>query len=154
MISVLLLIIGSFSFISTFETEYTKIYDYSEFIGFTLPEEGRLEIIEWTNWKNKDILEYTSIIGYFDKEDRVKIEKEIKENNNWIMKGDLPSNLSEYKDIDTYSNSDVFYSIYNKTLNEYNVVPNESGIYEIYVLKYILSEGYLEIKDIDMSFKK
>lgn len=35
LISILLLIIGSFSFTSTFETEYTKIYDYSKFIGLT-----------------------------------------------------------------------------------------------------------------------
>jgi hypothetical protein len=46
-----------------------------------------------------------------------------------------------------------YYSIYNKTLDEYNVIPSDEGIYELYIMEYMPSMAYLKIIEIDYVVK-
>ena len=43
------------------------------------------------------------------------------------------------------SDDDAYFSIYNKTTNQYNVLPEIAGEYEIYAMKYDKSDKHLEI---------
>lgn len=146
-ISILLLVIGCLSFTESFEVPYEKINQYKEYIGINMPENGKMEIINWTNWNNKNIKEYKTIIVYFENDDINQVTKEIVNNINWIKRSDLPASLNEYVELDIYSNEEVYYTIYNQTIDKYNKIPEQEGLYKIYVIKYITSEGYMEIKE-------
>ena len=52
------------------------------------------------------------------------------------------------------SSSDTYFSIYNKTTNQYNTLPEMSGRYDIYVMRYDKSYKRLEIHKFKMSYIK
>ena len=52
------------------------------------------------------------------------------------------------------SNENVYYSIYNKTTNEYNTIPNETGEYEIYSMYYNKLLKQLSIHKYKYKFNK
>ena len=52
------------------------------------------------------------------------------------------------------SDDDAYYSIYNKTANQYNYLPYISGDYEIYAMKYDKSDKHLEIHKFKISYIK
>ena len=51
------------------------------------------------------------------------------------------------------SGEDVYYSIYNKTEDEYNTLPEESGIYEIYAMNYNKTTKELTIHKFKYNYK-
>lgn len=52
------------------------------------------------------------------------------------------------------ASNDVFYSIYNKTTNEYNTILSESGKYEIYAMYYDKELKQLSIHKYKYDFNK
>ncbi len=53
----------------------------------------------------------------------------------------------------SFSSVDAYYSIYDKTIGQYNNLPAEAGDYEIYALKYDISDKHLEIHKFKYSYK-
>jgi len=134
--AVLLFLFGCFSMTPTFEEDYSKIDKYREFVAVSLPENGQLEIIEWTDWKDKNILDYTSIIAYYDDVDTSELEKDIQNSDKWILSNDLNNELKMFITGFLQRTDYIYYSIYNETTKEYNTIPENDGIYNIYVMKY------------------
>ena len=52
------------------------------------------------------------------------------------------------------SDVDAYYSIYNKTTNQYNMIPETSGEYEVYAMKYDKSDKHLEIHKFKIQYNK
>lgn len=149
----LLLIYGSFWLLPTLEEDYNKIYEYQDIIDLELPSKGILEISNAEIPYSSDKTEYTIISAYFDKEDINNLEKEIETSNNWILIKDVKSNLTIFIPQSFTSSNNVYYSVYNQTLDEYNKIPNEEGIYEIYTMKYDKDNKKLEIHKFKYSYK-
>lgn len=153
-IGFLLLVYGAFSLFPTFSEDYSKINDYKQYIDASIPSNGELEIQNWKTYFDDDKTEYAIINAYYDKEDVSILENSIEESNNWILSTKLKSELKILLPTQFRSSDNVYYSIYNKTTNEYNTIPNESGEYEIYSMYYDKSLKQLSIHKYKYNFNK
>ncbi len=149
----LLLIYGSFSLFPTFEREYSEIDSYRDIIDADLPSNGELEIQEWGTYFDEDKTEYIIINAYYDKEDVTSLVNSIENNNNWILSKEIKSELKILIPSELRTAYDAYYSIYNKTTNQYNTIPETEGNYEIYAMKYDKSKKQLEIHRFYYSYK-
>lgn len=152
-IGFLLLIYGSFCLFPTFSQNYSKIDTYRNIIDAKLPDNGELEIQDWGTYFDEDKTNYTIINAYYDKEDVSNLVSSIENNSNWILCKEIKSELKILIPSQLKSDNDAYYSIYNKTTNQYNTLPEISGDYEIYAMKYDKSDKQLEIHKFNYSYK-
>lgn len=153
-IGFLLLIYGSFCMFPTFSEDYSKINQYKEIIDVALPNNGTLEIQDWGTYFDEDKTEYTIINAYYDKEDVRKLVENIENSENWVLSKKIKSELKIFVPSQLRSDDDAYYSIYNKTTNQYNTLPESSGNYEVYAMKYDKSDKHLEIHKFKISYIK
>lgn len=144
---------GAFCFFPTFEQDYSKIDDYKNIIDAELPSSGVLEIMEDMTTIEQDKTEYTIINVYYDKQDVNDLTDSIENSNNWILGKEIKSELKILIPSIIYADEYSYYSIYNKTLNEYNKIPNNEGNYEIYAMKYDKDYKTLAIHKFKYSYK-
>ena len=108
-------------------SNYSELDKYKENINVTLPSHGG--IIDMTSKESKYNIESDYII-YYTNEDTSYLDSQISTSDNWI-------NYTDIKELDipkslTYTDACLF----NKTSNEYNIVPNSVGEYEMYLMLY------------------
>ena len=144
---------GLFCLFPTFSTDYNNIKEYREYIDADLPSKGELEIQNWGHYFDEDKTEYSVIVAYYDKENVKSLEKSIENSNNWILSTEIKSKLKLMLPSVFNSGEDVYYSIYNKTEDEYNTLPGESGIYEIYAMNYNKTTKELTIHKFKYNYK-
>lgn len=149
----LLLLYGSFWLFPTFSEDYDKIDKYKSIIDANLPNNGELEIEDWGTYFDEDKTEYTIINAYYDKEDVSGLVSSIKNSNHWILSKKIKSELRILIPSQLRSDEDAYFSIYNKTTKEYNTLPTEAGAYEIYAMKYDISDKCLEIHQFKYSYQ-
>ena len=152
-IGFLLLIYGSFCLFPTFSQDYSKIDTYRNIIDAKIPDNGELEIQDWGTYFDEDKTNYTIINAYYDKENVSDLVNSIENNSNWIFSKEIKSKLKILIPSQLRSDDDAYYSIYNKTTNQYNTLPEISGDYEIYAMKYDKSDKQLEIHKFNYSYK-
>ena len=153
-IGFLLLLYGVFSILpNTFEKDYNQINSYKDIIDAELPNNGELEIQDWGTYFDEDKTDYLIIHAWYDKEDVSKLVNSIENNSNWILSKEIKSELKIFIPSQLRSAADAYYSIYNKTTNEYNKIPEKAGNYEIYAMKYDRSDKHLEIHKFNYSYK-
>lgn len=152
-IGFLLLVYGSFSLFPTFSQDYSKIDSYRSIISAQLPSNGELEIQDWGTYFDEDKTNYTIINAYYDKEDVSSLVNSIEYNSNWILSKEIKSELKILIPSQLRSDDDAYFSIYNKTTNQYNVLPEIAGEYEIYAMKYDKSDKHLEIHKFNYLYK-
>ena len=150
----LLLIYGSFCLMPTFSEDYSKINDYRNYIDANIPSNGELEIHYWGNYFDDDKKEYSIINVYYDKEDVSNLVSSIENSKNWILSTKIKSELKILLPSEFRAKEDLYYSVYNKTTNEYNVIPEESGIYEIYAMSYDKNKKELIIHKYKFMYNK
>ena len=150
----LLLIYGSFCLMPTFSEDYSKINDYRNYIDANIPSNGELEIHYWGNYFDDDKKEYSIINVYYDKEDVSNLVSSIENSKNWILSTKIKSELKILLPSQFRAKEDLYYSVYNKTTNEYNVIPEESGIYEIYAMSYDKNKKELIIHKYKLMYNK
>ncbi len=152
-IGILLLIYGSFWMFPIFSQDYSKIEEYRNIIDADLPQNGELEIQDWGTYFDEDKTEYTIIHAYYEKEDVSKLVDSIENSSNWILSTKIKSELKLFIPSQFRSDEDAYYSIYNKTTNQYNTLPEISGNYEIYAMKYDQSDKHLEIHRFQYAYR-
>lgn len=150
----LLLIYGSFCLMPTFNEDYGKINDYKNYIDANIPSSGELEIHYWGNYFDDDKKEYSIINVYYDKEDVSDLVSSIENSKNWILSTKIKSELKILLPSQFRAKEDLYYSVYNKTINEYNTIPNESGVYEIYAMRYDKTKKELTIHKYKLMYNK
>lgn len=123
-IGFLLLIYGTFCLMPTFNEDYGKINDYKNYIDANIPSSGELEIHYWGNYFDDDKKEYSIINVYYDKEDVSDLVSSIENSKNWILSTKIKSELKILLPSQFRAKEDLYYSVYNKTINEYNTIPN------------------------------
>lgn len=152
-IGFLLLIYGSFWLIPTFEEDYSKLDKYKTFIDAKLPNNGELEIQDWGTYFDDDKTNYKIINIYYDKENVKDLVESIKNSENWILSKEIKSELKIFIPSTLRSDNDAYYSIYNATTKEYNAIPEKPDNYEIYAMKYDISNKQLEIHKFNYLYK-
>lgn len=123
-------------------------------IDAKLPSNGTLEIQDWGTYFDEEKTEYTIINAYYNKEDVTKLVESIETSANWVLSKEIKSELKIFVPSQLRSDDDFYYSIYNKTANQYNSLPDISGDYEIYAMKYDKSDKHLEIHKFKITYIK
>ncbi len=153
-VGILLLIYGSFWFIMpSYEADYSEINKYKDIIGVKLPSSGSLEKIKWDYNSDPDKTDYQTINVFYNKDDTASLEEGIKSNENWILSTEIKSQLNVLIPETFIKSDDTYFLIYNKTLDEYNSLPENSGNYEIYAMRYSASLKMLEIDEFKYLYK-
>ena len=153
-IAFLLIVYGAFCLMPTFSVDYDEIDKYRDIVDAELPSNGELEIQDWDTYFDEDKTEYSIIYAYYNKENVNDLVSSIENSNNWILSKDIKSVLRIFIPSTLYSDADAYYSIYNKTTGQYNSLPEVAGDYEIYAMKYDISDKHLEIHKFKYSYKK
>ena len=151
-VGIFLLIFGCFCFFQI-NQDYDKIYSYEEVLNITLPSEGELYIQKYDTYFD-DMKDFVKIDAYYDSDDCIEMNKLITTNQNWISKDELPSELRIFIPSTLVGNETSYFSIYNKTLDIYNSVPDESGEYLICVMMFDKENKHLEINEYSFSYVK
>lgn len=133
--------------------EYKEIYKYQNIINLQLPNNGEIDIYNWGPTSMEDMDNYREIFVYYDNEDVAILEKDIENNPNWFLYTEIKSNLKIMIPIILSGDNDAYYCIYNNTTNQYNALPNEPGVYEIYAMKYDQSNKELDIHIFDYTYR-
>lgn len=141
----LLIVFGSFCLSPIHSVDYKKMDEYRNVIDAKLPDNGELVIENWDICSSDDKTECTIINSYYSNEDVSDLVNSIENSNNWFLSTEIKSALELLIPLGLYSDEDAYFSIYNKTTNQYNALPKQSGNYEIYAMKYDKSEKHLEI---------
>ena len=152
-IGLFLFVCGMFCLFPTFSKDYSEIYDYKSIINAKLPIDGELEIQDWGTYFDEDKTDYIIINAYYDKQDVNNLENSIEYNPNWVLSKEIKSELKILIPSHLRSDDDAYFSIYNKTTDQYNTLPNTSGDYEIYAMKYDKSDKHLEIHKFIYNYK-
>lgn len=162
-ISFLLLVSGLSSFSPIYSEDYNevndyddynKINDYREYIDADIPSNGKLEIQNYETYFDDDKTEYTIIDVYYDIEVVSKLVSSIENSDNWVLSTERKSELKMLLPSQFKSKDNVYFSVYNKTTNEYNTIPSESGEYEIYAMSYDELTKVLSIHKYKFRFNK
>ena len=153
-IGFLLLIYGTFCLMPTFAEDYSKINDYKNYIDANIPSNGELEIHNWGTYFDDDKKEYSIIKVYYDKEDVSDLVNSIENSSNWVLSSKMKSELKILMPSQFRAKEDLYYSVYNKTTNEYNIIPEESGVYEIYAMRYDKIKKELTIHKYKLMYNK
>lgn len=153
-----LMVFGAFVFFPRNAYDYNLIYDYEEILGIELPNDGDLLINYNVPNSKSNRSNYIIVTAYYDEistELEENMFESIKNNNNWFFYSDANNDLQSLLfATDTFEGEfqeDTYYSIYNKTLGEYNIVPIENGNYEIYVMEYNISTKILTVQIYNLS---
>ena len=135
-IGAFLLIYGSFCLIPFGDTDYSKIYEYEDLLGITLPAEGDLMLTSYDTYFDYAITDFSEIMVTFENEDCDTMQGEISANSNWIPFDELPSTFKVFLSTEMLASSNSYISIYNHTLNSYNTLPEKSGKYQVTVMLF------------------
>lgn len=152
-VGILLIIFGAFSLIPIYSVDYKEIDSYRNVIDAKLPDNGELVIENLDTCYGEDKTECTIINSYYSNEDVSDLINSIENSGNWFLSTEIKSTLSLMIPSWLYEDEDAYFSIYNKTTNQYNTLPEVSGKYEIYTMKYDKSEKHLEIYKFKYSYK-
>ncbi len=152
-ISVLLILYGSFCLINFSDSkDYSEINSYKEIINASLPSNGKLELFKWDYNSDDNKTNCKTIYINYSNEDTEKLEENIKLNDTWVLSIEIEEKL-KFLVSDYITGKNIYFSIYNKTLNEYNSLPISSGNYKIYTMMYDASKKLLQIDEFNYNYK-
>ena len=144
-IGLLLLVYGAFCFFPVESNDYSEIYEYSNIVGAELPKNGEFGIHHIDDLFYDDKRNYTNITVDYSKEDDTSLVRDIKNSNHWFVSDIIQSKLKIFIPFEFGHGDNIYYSIYNKTLQQYNELPEVPGEYEIYAMFYDTSNHYMKI---------
>ena len=128
-----------------FQKEMSYLENYKEMMKIpVVPRVGQLYYFEdsqcYVGNTDKDCI---LIYSYF--EDYEEFEKHLYKSDYWILDDNKLEGFDLFF-IDTEYKS--YYLLYNKTLNEYNTIPEDKGSYEMYILEYVPQMALLRISEL------
>lgn len=134
--------------------DYFELYPYRSIVEVSLPNNGRYEKLYWPTYVDTDKINYTNINIYYDKANVENFVKEIKNNPHWISGDNFEPELEILLPSAFQVTSDCYISIYIKEIKKYNTLPEVAGNYEVYIMKYDISDKKLEIHKFDYFYNK
>lgn len=151
-ICILFLFFGSLSLIPIHQVDYKYIDTYKNILGLKIPKTGEIVIENWDTC-SVDKTECTTINIHYSNENVHELEKSIENNPNWFLSTKMQLPLKLLIPLTFYKDENTYFSIYNKTTNEYNTLPEEIKTYEIYAMKYDKTKKNLVIQKYKYLFK-
>ena len=133
--------------------DYNLIDSYRDIIDVKLPNNGDLNVLNFEKSPDNDKINYAFINVYYSKNETKILEEKIKKSEKWIKYKNLTPKQKVLIPSICEINSSSYFLFYNKTINEYNKLPDNIGIYEMYVVKYDTLTKNLEIHKFKYLYK-
>ncbi len=152
-IGALLILYGSFCLISFSNSkDYSEINPYKKIINVPLPSNGKLELMKWDEVSDSSKTNYQTIYVNYYGENTKHLDKNIKQNETWLLSTQVKETLKLLVPM-FKAGDNIYISIYNETLNEYNTLPIDEGNYKIYAMMYDISSKTLQIDEFNYNYK-
>lgn len=152
-IGLLLILHGSFCLINlSASKDYSEINSYKEIINAPLPNNGKLELFKWDYNSDDNQTNCKTIYINYSNENTEKLEENIRLNDTWVLSTEIEEKL-KFLVPGYITGKNIYFSIYNKTLNEYNSLPTNAGNYKIYTMMYDTSKKLLQIDEFNYNYK-
>lgn len=134
-----------------YERDISILNNYKDVLGVEIPKKGKVMFIDNTTCGDTEGQYYScdSIIAKI--ENYVEFEKSLFSNNNWIKGEEVPEEFKVFAIGGEFDNN--YHSIYNETLDQYNVFPTEKGKYKFYLMNYVYEYSYLNISIFEYEVK-
>lgn len=153
MVSVLLLIEGSFwlysplfaDFEANLVNDYSIIEDYEQVMDVRIPSSGKLKLRDAGPFNHNGISNLDIVFVDYAKEDTSVLANDVINSDKWILSTELSSEYKKLVPSVLTTDDNMYYLFYNKTLDEYNIVPDNIGTYQIYTMIYNISKKTLSI---------
>lgn len=111
-----------------------------------------MDIQDWGTFFDDDKTDYVIANAYYDGEDVDTLVDSIETSKNWILSTQIKSELKILLPSQFHAGNQIYYSVYNKTTNEYNQIPDKTGEYEIYAMYYDAANKLLSIHTFTYSY--
>lgn len=153
---ILLLILACYFTVPSIDkTTYSSVKEYQNILHISIPKNGYYykDKQELHFLYNFDGISVSSINAYYkDKIIFQQLDKEIKKNTSWLSYSDL----DEVEKMLPYElrSKKHYYLIYNKTTEEYNIVPDKEGKYSFVTAVYVPKVQQLEIYEYNLDYTK
>lgn len=153
-ISLFLIIYGSFWTFPTYEVSYNEINKYKNVLNINLPSDGMMFSHSYDLYFNSNMknVSYNKVYFEGDEENFNDFEKQISTNQYWSLKEDILTMFDLFKPLSPDEKNDKYYLFYNETLDEYNTLLNESGLYHMIIFSYSFEDKMMEIIDCDFAY--
>ena len=134
-----------------YERDISILNNYKDVLGVEIPTKGKVMFIDNTTCGDTEGQYYScdSIIAKI--ENYEEFEKSLFSNNNWIKGEEVPKEFRVFAIGGEFDNN--YHSIYNETLDQYNVFPTEKGKYKFYLMNYVYEYSYLNISIFEYEVK-
>ncbi len=153
-ITIILLIYGSFSLYPVLNEGYDNIYKYKDIIGINIPKKSiSSDITKYSGVIDKNKYNFITMTVKYNYEDNSNIILSIENNPNWVSSVNYDKSMKEFFSSTFKKDKHVYYSIYNMTTNEYNALPKKDGKYKIIGMFYNTNYGILYIQSYDIEYK-
>lgn len=155
-ICIFIVIYGLFSFMPNIDIvsndkDYSVINEYKEYLDINLPLNGKAKTGSMGPYSNNYISNVSLISFDYENEDVSDTINDIKNNSKWIVGSQLSSNYKKLvPSVISYSD-DIYYLFYNKTLKEYNIIPDDHVKYDFITALYDISKEHLVIYEYNFS---
>lgn len=145
---------AGFSFENIYDHTDAAIIKAEETIGIEIPEAEQINTQDYTIGEQSVSRGYiySSSDIYFEDSQVDEFEKEIQNNSMWLS--DVPSNLIGITSPLSEHFKGAYSLIYNVTTKEFNTLPQQSGTYRFYCIRYHLESNSMQIDEYDIEYIK
>ena len=150
---IVLLLFGSTSLL-TKQLPYDNVKKYEDIVDVTLPDNATFTSGRYDNYRGSKIIsevKFNQIHFNGDEKNFDIFEDELINNEKWIKGSDLDDSFEIFIDSQNKINKNDYYLIYNVSTSEYNTIPKEEGIYQIYLMTYYKSLKTLNILEFNFN---
>lgn len=134
-----------------FERDISFLNNYKDVLGVELPKKGRVMFLDDTSCGDAEGQYFTCDNVLVQIEDYEDFEESLFSNKNWIKGEEVSEEFSVFAIGGEFDKN--YHSIYNETLDQYNVFPKEKGKYKFYVMSYIYESSVLNINIFEYEVK-
>lgn len=147
-VGIIIILVGctGLAFNSDYLINYIEVNNYNEIVGIKLPDKGKYYKI---NYDNDYLKNYINNYIIFQEESAATFFSTIKASQNWFLSKNIKPNLNKLVKYDLIceGKKECYFSICVKELDNYNVLPTESGEYHVYAMMYDPDKRFLNIKE-------
>lgn len=125
--------------------DYSLVDEVEKKVNISLPDTGYIQINRVDISTDKFRYNFISNVTFTDEDEIKTFEKNIVDSDKWTNNPNDDMDIMEgffYQ-----KSSNIYHLLYIVETEEYNALPNESGIYTIYNLQYNIDENELSIFD-------
>lgn len=154
-VAIILLLFGGTSLLEK-QLPYENVKKYENIIDVTLPDDAMYTSGKYDNYRGSKIIgnvKFNQIYFNGDEKNFDIFEEEVINSEKWIKGSELDDSFEIFIDSQNKINKNTYYLIYNVSTSEYNTIPKNDGIYQIYLMMYYKNLKTLNILEFEFKME-